>query len=260
MRERRPGRAPARAAGGGRALARPRSRARLGGVCGRRGGAPVAGRAATSAAGDRRGRCGCRAARRATRGDRAARARVHPRGQEEEVKALVAARRRAGRSGRWRTSRRGRGGAAVAGPARVGGGVRLADRRLVRARAAHGAVAARGGGAGGADARGDAAVAAARGAGRAGAAAAHAVGVDDRRLRDDRADARAASDEAAAARRCRPGTVSIGDLARLPHDTPVRARRAGRRAPAAGHGEGDRVPAARGRVRDDQPDRAAGPL
>ena len=37
-------------------------------------------------------------------------------------------------------------------------------------------------------------------------------------------------------------------------------RRAGRRAPAAGHGQGDRVPAARGRVRHDQPDRAAGPL
>ena len=48
-------------------------------------------------------------------------------------------------------------GAAVAGQARVGGGVRLAGRRLVRACAAHGAVAARGGGAGGADARGDAA-------------------------------------------------------------------------------------------------------
>ena len=37
-------------------------------------------------------------------------------------------------------------------------------------------------------------------------------------------------------------------------------RRTRGRAPAPGHGEGDRVPAARGRVRHDQPDRAARPL
>ena len=65
------------------------------------------------------------------------------------------------------------------------------------------------------------ALASARGAGRAGAAAADPVGVDDRRLRDDRAHARAASDAAAAAL-AEPGTASIGDLARLPHNTSVK--------------------------------------
>ena len=49
-----------------------------------------------------------------------------------------------------------------------------------------------------------------------------AVGGDGRRLRDHRADARPAPDAAAARRRCRPATVSSADLARLPHDTPVR--------------------------------------
>ena len=56
------------------------------------------------------------------------------------------------------------------------------------------------------------------------------------------------------------GSVSIADLERLPHDTPCAAGRPGGGAPATRDGEGDRVPAARGRVRDDQPDRPARPL
>ena len=47
------------------------------------------------------------------------------------------------------------------------------------------------------------------------------------------------------------------DLETLPHETPVTHRRARRRPPAARDGQGHRVPAARGRVRDDQPDRPA---
>ena len=74
------------------------------------------------------------------------------------------------------------------------------------------------------------------------------------------AHARPAPAEAAAARAAGRTRCRSRDLARLPHETPVRARRARRRAPAAGHREGDRVPAARGRVRHDQPDRPAGPL
>ena len=215
----------------------------------------LAARAATSrrrrAAPRRRGR------RRHPERDRAARARVRARGQGGGGQG---ARRRSG-GGRAVPFAGGSGlaggrRAALAGPARVGGRVRLADRRLVRARAAHGAVAARGGGAGGAGARGDAALAAARGAGRAGAAAAHAVGVDDRRLRDDRAHARRAPDAAAAAVAGAGDGVDRGPRAAAAQHG-GQARRARRRAPAPGDGQGDRVPAARGRVRDDQPDRAA---
>ena len=83
-----------------------------------------------------------------------------------------------------------------------------------------------------------------------------AVGVDGRRLRDDRADARRAPDGAAA----RAAAGGRGLHARPGDDAPRGPggdRRPGRRAPAARDGEGDRVPAARGRVRDDQPDRPA---
>ena len=55
-----------------------------------------------------------------------------------------------------------------------------------------------------------------------------------------------------------PNTVSIADLQRHPARHAGPAGWARRRAPAAGNGEGDRVPAARGRIRDDQPDRPAG--
>ena len=120
--------------------------------------------------------------------------------REEEVKALVAAREEGGRfTSLGGPGVAGGGGAAVAGQAGVGGGVRLARGWVVRACAADGAVAVGGGGAGGAVGGGDAAGVAARGAGGAGPAAAHAVGVDDRGLRDDGAHARAASDEAVAA-------------------------------------------------------------
>ena len=56
------------------------------------------------------------------------------------------------------------------------------------------------------------------------------------------------------------GAVSTRDLETLPARHAGDDRRPGRRAPAAGHREGDRLPAARGRVRDDQPDRPAGRL
>ena len=202
-----------------------------------------------------------RAASRGAFGDRAARARVHPRGPRGGGQG---ARRRAG--GGWAVpvargpGVAGRGGAAVAGPARVGGGVRLADRRSSAEHARRTALWQLGVAVPGERMlEGTQLVAAARGAGRAGAAAAHAVGVDDRRLRDDRADARAASDAAAAAVAGAGHGVDRGPRAAAAQHG-GQARRAGRRAAAAGHGQGDRVPAARGRVRDDQPDRPAGPL
>ena len=82
------------------------------------------------------------------------------------------------------------------------------------------------------------------------------LGRDDRRLRHDRADARPPPGRAAAPRAAR----RRGHDAR-PRDAAARDagdhRRARRRPPAARDGEGDRLPAARGRVRDDQPDRPA---
>ena len=84
------------------------------------------------------------------------------------------------------------------------------------------------------------------------------LGRDGRRLRDDRADARPAPARAAAARAARRRGLDA-----RPRDAGARHagddRRARRRPPAAGDREGDRLPAARGRVRDDQPDRPARP-
>ena len=105
-------------------------------------------------------------------------------------------------------------------------------------------------------ARGHPARAAAGHPGAARAARAGALGVDGRRLRDDRADARRAPAGAAA----RAAAGGGGLLPRPGADAPRGAgddRRPGGRAPAARDGQGDRVPAARGRVRDDQPDRPA---
>ena len=63
--------------------------------------------------------------------------------------------------------------------------------------------------------------------------------------------------------RCCGPSSGPGGLHARPGDAAARHagddRRAGGRAPAAGDREGDRVPAARGRVRDDQPDRPARP-
>ena len=84
---------------------------------------------------------------------------------------------------------------------------------------------------------------------------AHAVGVDARRLRHDRADREFASDRAAQ-RAAAPGSghePRTGDAA--PRHT-CRGGRARGGAPAPRHGQRDRVRAARGRVRDDQPDRS----
>ena len=82
-----------------------------------------------------------------------------------------------------------------------------------------------------------------------------AVGVDARRLRHHRADRARASDRAAA----RPATGRRGHEPRPRDAAPRHPRpggRAGGRPPAPGHRQRDRVRAARGRVRDDQPDRA----
>ena len=142
--------------------------------------------------------------------------------REDEVKALVAAREEGGpfRSLADLASRAGA-GRALAGPAGVGRGVRLPDRRLVRARAPHGAVAVLG------------------------------VAVPGERLLEgtqlslplEVPDAPALrpltpwesmiGDYATTGLTCphpmqllrgslEPGTVSIGDLARLPHNTAVR--------------------------------------
>ena len=107
--------------------------------------------------------------------------------------------------------------------------------------------------------RGHAALAAARSAGGPGPAGARPVGGDGGRLCDHRPHARPASARAAAADPAgRHGHV------RGPRAAAARGagadRRPGGRAPAAGDGEGDRVHPARGRVRDDQPDRAAAGL
>ena len=67
-----------------------------------------------------------------------------------------------------------------------------------------------------------AALAPARRARRAGAARARAVGVDDRRLRHDRADARRATRWRCCATSCRPATVSCRDLETLRHEQRVR--------------------------------------
>ena len=179
-----------------------------------------------------------------------------------ELEALVEARRErralplAGRPGvtRGRRPRRAR-------APRVGGRVRLAGRRA-RARRAGGrrcgssASPCRRGGGGG----GHAALAAARDPAGAAARAAGGVGRDGGRLRDDRPDARPASDGArapVAAARARSRSPTSRRFRTRSQRAP---RRPGRRAPAAGHGQGHRVPAARGRVRDGQPDRPAAGL
>ena len=95
---------------------------------------------------------------------------------------------------------------------------------------------------------------------RAGAARARAVGGDDRRLRHHRADARRATRWRCCARELPAGTVSCRDLETLAHEDAGADRRPRRRPPAPGHGQGHRLPAARGRVRDRQPDRAAARL
>ena len=109
-------------------------------------------------------------------------------------------------------------GRAVARAARLGGRVRLAGRRASRrgARAATGAVAAR------ASPRPASAVRRRARSSRCRSScrtrrelrALDAVGVDGRRLRDDRADARPAPDGAAARRRCRPARSRSRDLER----------------------------------------------
>ncbi len=177
----------------------------------------------------------------------------------DEIAALVAARHAGGAftslDGPRLARRRGPGGARAAG---LVGRLRRAGRR----RPARRAVAAGGDGAlrAGRRPRGGAARARARPARAAEAPAAVGLGRDGRRLRDDRADRLDAPDRPAApaAARRRGG--------RHRRAGPVGARFAGargrprRRAPAAGDGEGDHVPAARGRARDGQRDRLAADL
>ena len=187
--------------------------------------------------------------------------------REQEVAALVAARRAAGR---FRTlsdlaSRSGSGSASLellawsgacdslaagADERRPGGG------RAGGACAAGGAVAAGGGDAGPAGARRHPAGAAAGPARPAGAGRAVGVGADARRLLRHRPDHRRPSAGAAAP------PAGLGDRdQRGPGGAAPRAarpdRRAGRGPPAAGDGQRRGLHAARGRVRDDQPDRPA---
>ena len=180
----------------------------------------------------------------------------------DEVAAIVAEREAqrpvpvAGRAG----VARGR-GAAGAVRARLVGRVRLADRRRDRERPPPGAVAAR------ARRAGDAAR---RGRAPAGAAA-RAAGGARRSSRWSRGSGwwpttrrpgvTAGAHPMALVREDLPAdVVTSADLERLRHGVAGADRRPGRRPPAAGDGERDRVHAARGRARDDQPRRPAGHL
>ena len=177
--------------------------------------------------------------------------------RSDEVAALAAARAAGGpfRSLGDLASRAGAGRPALAQLAWAGACDSLRPTRL----APGGPVGARGRRARRAGPGRHAALAPARPPGRPGAALARAVGGDDRRLRHHRADARGPPDGAAAPAAARRHGV-------LPRPRGARARGAGadrrprRRAPAPGDGQGHRLPAARGRVRDHQPDRAAARL
>ena len=122
-------------------------------------------------------------------------------------------------------------------------------------RAGDRAVAARGGDARKKGARRGAAGAPAGSAGAARAAGADGVGVDARRLRHHRVDRGCASNRAAQG----PAARGSGHESRAGDASPRHPRHGGRArggAPAPRHGQRDRVRAARGRVRDDQPDRS----
>ena len=183
--------------------------------------------------------------------------------------------RRRGRARSWPRARRG-GPFRIARPtsprARAPGAPRWSSSRG-RARAtrwrrrrpaaprcgALGAVAARRRGARRARARGHAARAAARRCRRRRALrGARRAGSDARRLRDDRADAgRAPARRCCAPRAAGRARSTSATSSTLPPRRARAGRRAGGRPPAAGDGQGHRVHAARGRVRDGQPDRPA---